>query len=75
MPKFGHVRARCRSRVPVCGKRSSKQHETKDCSESNAKDYKCYHCIKLGDHITGDKMCPIMKEKVAELVKRYSNGC
>ena len=72
--KFDHVSARCRNRVPVCGKCSSKQHETKDCSVSNAKDYKCYHCHKLDDDITGDKMCPIMKEKVAELVKRYSDG-
>ena len=55
--KFGHVSARCKSRVPVCGKCSSKQHETKDCSVSNDKDYKCYHCHKLGDHMTGDKIC------------------
>ena len=71
---IGHISRLCRNRERnkhVCGKCSSKSHETKDCTVQ-PEDYKCYHCE--GKHITGSKVCRIMIQKMEELTARHHNG-
>ena len=68
--RFGHVSRVCRSREkgkPVCGKCTSSNHETKDCTEVPA-GYKCAHCD--GKHETGDKDCEIFRYKLEEIRNR-----
>ena len=68
---LGHISRLCRSKKnPVCGK-CGKNHETKNCT-SPKEEYKCYHCNKT-DHITGNRVCEKMKEKLQELIDRQDN--
>ena len=65
---FGHVSRVCPNKAnPVCGKCSSKEHETKDCEVDPAA-YKCAHCE--GNHITGSYSCEKVKQKMDELKNR-----
>ena len=61
--RFGHVERICREDKPVCGKCTSRNHETKDCVVES-ENYKCHHCD--GNHITGNNECEVMKEKMEE---------
>ena len=61
---FGHIARFCRAAKPVCGKCSSKTHETKDCNAAET-EYKCFHCKE--NHMTGDKNCQVILEKWEEL--------
>ena len=60
---FGHIARLCTGKT-VCGKCSSKTHETKDCNAPET-EYKCFHC--KGNHMTGDKTCQVIIEKWEEL--------
>ena len=67
--KFGHVERLCNSPRPKCAKCSSEGHETNDCIVET-EDYKCAHCNL--NHITGDKVCEIMRNKVSQLANRHN---
>lgn len=64
---FGHIARRCRSVTSQCGKCGEGGHESNSCTSSTKK---CVHC-KDEDHITGDKSCSIMKQKLQEIKNRY----
>ena len=61
---FGHVARLCFSKNTICGKCTSKEHPTKDCTTLPT-DYKCFHCE--GNHQTGYKNCEAVKLKIEEL--------
>ena len=66
--RFGHVSRVCKHKdSPLCGKCSSTNHETKDCT-AEEKDYKCAHCSE--NHVTGSYVCEKVKEKLDELLSR-----
>ena len=62
--RFGHIERLCRETKPVCGKCTSRNHETRQCQAPEA-NFKCYHCKE--NHMTGDKECPVIIEKMDEL--------
>ena len=62
--KFGHVARLCRLEGTICGKCTSNEHKTKDCT-SRIPQYKCFLCD--GNHETGNKNCDIIKFKTEEL--------
>ena len=62
--KFGHVARMCWYEGTICGKCTSKEHSTKDCTYGT-KDYKCYHCE--GNHETGSRKCEAIRSKLEEL--------
>ena len=66
---FGHIARLCRS-TERCGKCTEK-HDTKNCTVE-PKDFMCCHC--KGNHETGDKDCPIMKNKEEQIKNRQHNG-
>ena len=66
---FGHIARLCRS-TERCGK-CSENHDTKTCTVE-PKDFKCFHC--KGNHETGDKECPEMKNKEEQIKNRQHNG-
>ena len=73
--RFGHIERLCRSRVPKCGRCGETTHQTFETEKCNAKaveDYKCTHCQEA--HMTGDKDCTIMQQKLEELYTRYRYG-
>ena len=67
--KFGHIERLCNSTRPKCGKCSTEDHETNDCTIEK-ENYKCAHCLK--NHITGDKSCDVMRSKESQLLNRYN---
>ena len=62
--KFAHIARLCVYEGTICGKCSSKDHSTKECSVE-PKDYKCFHC--KGNHETGSKNCEVIKMKIEQL--------
>ena len=66
--KFNHIARLCRS-PERCGK-CGKDHNTIECTVEPA-DYSCCHC--QGNHETGDKECPTMKNK-EEIIKNRSQN-
>ena len=62
--KFGHVVRLCHLEGTVCGKCTSRNHKTRDCT-ANAEQYKCFLCD--GNHETGSKDCEVIKLKSEEL--------
>ena len=65
---MGHIARLCR-RSEVCGK-CGNNHNTNACT-IEPKDYVCYHC--KGNHATGDKNCPVMKNKEESISNRRQN--
>ena len=66
--KFNHIARLCRS-DELCGK-CGRNHNTDTCNV-DPEDYTCHHC--KGNHQTGDKECPVMKEKEEFLKNRHQN--
>ena len=62
--KFGHVARLCHQEESICGKCTSKDHKTKDCTVRPAQ-YKCFLCE--GNHETGSRNCDIIRLKTEEL--------
>ena len=65
--RFGHIARLCRETDPICGKCSSRNHDTRGCGQTE-QNYKCHHCD--GNHATGDKKCPHMIERLEEIINR-----
>ena len=61
---FGHVARLCKSQNPVCGKCTSKEHNTKECTVA-PNNFKCFHCGE--NHQTGNRHCEAIKLKTEEL--------
>ena len=72
---FGHVYRVCGNRnkgyKPRCGKCTSTDHETKDCTK-NPEEYKCSHCEK--NHETGSRVCEVFKSKLESIEEGTHNG-
>ena len=66
---FGHIARLCRSNLPKCGKCGETSHESDSCTSSVLK---CAHCNE--NHITGDKSCKVMKQKLEQIKERYNYG-
>ena len=63
---FCHIARRCRSKKPKCGKHGQEDHETKECDSDTPK---CAHSKE--NHLTGDKSCKVMKQKLEGIKQRY----
>ena len=62
--KFNHIARLCWYEGTVCGKCTSKEHSTKNCTVG-PNDYKCFHC--QGNHETGNRRCEAIKLKIEQL--------
>ena len=68
--KFAHIARLCRSKTK-CGK-CAKDHDTRACTITDAKKFKCAHCN--GNHRAGDKGCEVVQAQEADLQLRSQYG-